>query len=127
MARLLRFAFWAAAAFAFAMAVLPNPPHLPGGPSDKVQHMLAFAVLASLAAAGYPERRLLGIGLGLSAFGAVIELVQLIPALNRWGDAADCVADTAAASLVLAAAGLWRLRTLRLAGHPPRRPGGEQG
>jgi len=122
--RLLRYAFWSAAAFAFTMAVLPNPPHLPGGPSDKVQHMLAFAVLAALASAAYRNAPLLPIGVLLSAFGAAIEVVQLIPALHRWGDVVDWVADTAAAALVLAAVGL---RRLRLARQPPCSPGGEQG
>lgn len=124
MTRLLRYAFWSAAAFAFTMAVLPNPPHLPGGPSDKVQHMLAFAVLAALASAAYRNAPLLPIGVLLSAFGAAIEVVQLIPALHRWGDVVDWVADTAAAALVLAAVGL---RRLRLARQPPCSPGGEQG
>jgi len=110
MTRLLRLAFWSAAAFALIMAVLPHPPRVPGDPSDKVQHMAAFAVLAGLAAAAYREAPLLRIGLGLSAFGAAIELVQLIPALQRWGDVVDWLADTAAAALVLSAAGLWRLR-----------------
>lgn len=123
MTRLLRFAFWAAAAFAFVMAVLPHPPHIPGDPSDKVQHMLAFAVLAGLGATAYREARLLTLGAALSAFGALIEVVQLIPALHRWGDAVDWIADTAAAALVLSAIGLWRLRA---AGHAPRRPGEEK-
>ena len=124
MTRLLRFAFWAAAAFAFTMAVLPHPPHLPGDPSDKVQHMVAFAVLAGLAAAAYGKAPLLRIGLGLSAFGALIEIVQLIPALHRWGHALDWVADTAAAALVLAGVGLWRLR---LVSQGRRGPGEQQG
>ena len=32
---ILRFAFWAAVLFAFTMAVVPQPPQLPGAPSDK--------------------------------------------------------------------------------------------
>jgi len=99
--RLLPYAFWAAALFAFVMASLPKPPQLPGEPSDKVQHILAFAVLAGLAAAAYPRISLLKIGLGLSAFGALIELVQMIPILHRDADAIDWIADTAAAALVL--------------------------
>jgi hypothetical protein len=43
--------------------------------------------------------RLLGI---LSAFGAIIEVLQAIPALNRDSDPIDWLADTAAAALVLA-------------------------
>ena len=124
MPRLFRLAFWAAGAFAFVMAVLPQPPHLPGDPSDKIQHILAFAVLACLAALGYRRVRALRIGLGLSAFGAVIELVQLVPVLHRDGDVVDWCADTLSAGLVLAAA---RLLQRRLPGDAPGRPGEEQG
>jgi hypothetical protein len=46
--------------------------------------------------------RLLGI---LSAFGAIIEVLQAIPALNRDSDPVDWLADTVAAALVLAAVG----------------------
>lgn len=108
--RLLPFAFWAALLFAFVMAVLPKPPQLPGQPSDKIQHILAFAVLAALAAAAYPRARLIRILLLLSAFGALIELVQTVPALHRDGDWIDWVADTVAAAVVLLLAGLVRKR-----------------
>ena len=99
--RLLPYAFWAALLFACVMAVLPKPPQLPGQPSDKIQHILAFTVLAGLAAAAYPGARLLKILLLLSAFGALIEFVQTIPALHRDGDWVDWIADTAAAAVVL--------------------------
>ena len=108
--RLLPYAFWAALVFAFVMAVLPKPPQLPGQPSDKIQHILAFTVLAGLAAAAYPRARLIRILLLLSAFGALIELVQTIPALHRDGDWIDWVADTAAAAVVLLLARIVRKR-----------------
>ena len=105
--RLLPFAFWAALIFAFVMAVLPKPPQLPGQPSDKIQHVLAFTVLAGLAAAAYPRVGLVKILLLLSAFGALIEFVQMVPDLHRDG---DWVADTLAAGAVLLLAGLVRKR-----------------
>lgn len=108
--RLLPYAFWAALLFAFVMAVLPKPPQLPGEPSDKIQHILAFTVLAGLAAAAYPRTDLIKILLLLSAFGALIEFVQTVPALNRDGDWIDWVADTIAAAIVLGAAALLRWR-----------------
>jgi VanZ family protein len=108
--RLLPFAFWAALIFAFVMAVLPKPPRLPGDPSDKIQHVLAFTVLAGLAAAAYPRAGLVKILLLLSAFGALIEFVQTIPALHRDGDWVDWIADTMAAAIVLLLAGLLRKR-----------------
>ncbi|MDP9414956.1 MAG: hypothetical protein M3Q08_12925 [Pseudomonadota bacterium] len=108
--RYLPFVFWAALAFAFVMAVLPMPPRLPGNPSDKIQHILAFSVLAALAAAAYPRASLIRMGLWLSAFGALIEIVQTIPALNRDGDYVDWIADTAAAAVFLGLAALFRRR-----------------
>lgn len=124
MERLFRTAFWLAAGFAFVMAVLPRPPHLPGDPSDKVQHIIAFAVLAVLAALGYRRVPALRIALALSLFGAAIELVQLIPSLHRDGDVVDWCADTVSAAILLL---LVRALQGRVAGDPPCRPGEEQG
>ena len=104
----LRVSFWAATLFAFTMAVVPRPLRLPGDPSDKILHTLAFLTLTALAAAAYPRTSLLRIGVLLSAFGMLIELVQLIPALNRDGDPIDWIADTLAIGFV--AAGIWALR-----------------
>lgn len=124
MLRLLRIAFWAAALFAFVMAVLPQPPHWPGDPSDKVQHILAFAVLAALASQAYRTVRPAAVALGLSAFGAAIELAQTIPALHRDADIVDWCADTLTAALVLALVALWRRRS---GDQLPGGPGEEQG
>lgn len=106
MHRLLRFAFWAAALFTFVMAVLPHPPQLPGQPIDKVQHILAFTVLTALAVAGWPGTARWRLLLGLSGFGALIEVVQAIPRLHRSADWRDWLADTAAILVVLAVAAL---------------------
>lgn len=93
--------FWAALVFAFVMAILPKPPHIPGDPSDKVQHILAFITLAGLASLAYPTARPLKVGLGLSLYGALIEAVQAIPILNRDAELLDWAADTVAAFSVL--------------------------
>ena len=111
--RLLRILFWGALVFAFVMAVLPRPPRLPGEPSDKIQHIIAFVTLAALAASAYPHLRLLRLGVLLSLFGAAIEIVQTIPLLHRDGDVVDWAADTVAAGLVLG--GFFLLRARRLA------------
>ena len=103
--------FWVALAVAVVMAVLPHPPALPGHPGDKFQHMLAFGTLATLAAAGYPAATLLRIGERLSFLGALIELVQAIPALHRDCDIMDWVADTAIVAGVLLVARVWRRRS----------------
>ena len=98
---ILRLAFWAAAIFALVMAAVPHPPQLPGAPSDKIQHILAFLVLGGLAALAYPVSSSILLGVGLSLFGALIELVQVIPALHRDSDPVDWIADTIAAAVVL--------------------------
>ncbi len=105
-----RLLFWAAAIFAFVMAVLPHPPELPGAPSDKFQHMAAFATLGLLGAWAYAETALLQLLIGLSLFGALIELVQAIPAIHRDSDPKDWLADTLAAGLVLLLIRWWRAR-----------------
>ena len=116
MVRFLRVAFWAALLFALVMASLPRPPAVPGVTSDKIQHILAFAVLDGLGSAAYAKLRALQLLLALSGFGAVIEFVQLIPALHRDADVVDWIADTAAAALVIAvfAAARGRQRTAAL-------------
>jgi hypothetical protein len=106
--RLFLLAFWAAVAFATIMALLPAPPGLPVEVSDKVMHMVAFFTLAVLAAGAYPQVALIRIGLALGAFGAAIELAQLIPMLNRYGDVMDWLADMAAIAAALLLVALWR-------------------
>jgi type III secretory pathway component EscS len=95
-----RILFWCAALVTFVMAVIPQPPHLPGNPSDKLQHLAAFLVLALLASRAYPSAPALVVGLCLGLFGAAIELVQAIPQLHRDPDALDLVIDVVAISAV---------------------------
>lgn len=108
--RIARAVFWLAFCFTFVMAVLPHPPEVPGQPNDKVQHIAAFATLALLGSLAYPAVRLLSLLVGLSLFGALIEMVQAIPALQRDSDVRDWIADTIAAAAVLLAVRWWRSR-----------------
>ena len=119
--RMVRALFWAAAAFAFVMASMPKPPQLPGDPGDKVQHIIAFAVLAVLARLGWLKVSGWRLLAGLSAFGALIELVQAIPALNRHADWIDWMADTLAAAAVLGLVALVR-KMVPAAGIEPAAP-----
>ena len=99
-----RLLFWAAATVSFVAAILPQ---VPGAPSDKVQHIIAFLALAVLARWAYPDVRKRYLLLGLALFGAAIELVQAIPALQRDSDPLDWVADVAAATAVFVVVALW--------------------
>jgi VanZ family protein len=108
-----RLAFWAAAVFAFVMAVIPHPPELPGQPNDKIQHIVAFAALGLLSGWAYARTSIWGLFAGLSLYGALIEIVQAIPALNRDSDIKDWVADTVACGIVLLTIGWFRSRQAR--------------
>lgn len=103
----MRIAFWLALAFAFVMATLPSPPDLVET-SDKFQHMAAFATLALLGSLAFPRLPLIAVGAALLAFGALIEVVQMIPALHRDAEWLDLAADGAAVLLVLLPAGVAR-------------------
>ncbi len=93
--------------FVVTMAVLPHPPKLPIE-GDKYQHMLAFGTLTILSVAAFPATPLLRIGERLSFLGAMIEVVQSIPALHRSCDIMDWVADTAMIIAVLTVAAIYR-------------------
>ena len=95
--------FWGAAAFALIMASLPHAPELKVASGDKILHMIAFAVLALLGTFAYPALRLSVLLLGLSAFGMLIELSQLIPALSRTADWRDPAADILTTAAVVGA------------------------
>jgi VanZ family protein len=101
-----RVLFWLATTFAVVMAVLPKPPASPLDRfGDKVEHIVAFAILALLANLGFRavDRRL--IVERLSFLGAAIEVVQSIPALHRDCDVRDWLVDTAAVVAVTLIAG----------------------
>jgi hypothetical protein len=108
--RILRFGFWAALLFTFVVAALPHPP-LPLQPPDKLLHVIAFATLTVLGCLAYPRVSLLKLALALSAFGAAIEVVQAVPALNRDSEFLDWIADAAAIAVILGLVFLWRRHT----------------
>jgi len=109
MIRFLRLAFWLAMLGALVLASVPTPPHLPGDPSDKLQHVMAFLCLAGLVGWAYPKTSVLKLIVGLSAFGAFVEMVQLLLPLERDPELLDWVADTVAATVVLLGIHAWRL------------------
>ena len=105
-----RLLFWGAAIFAFVMAIIPHPPELPGEPNDKIQHIIAFATLGLLSSWAYVRASIVRLLIGLSLYGAFIEVVQAIPALHRDSDVKDWIADTIACGLVLLIVAWWRSR-----------------
>lgn len=117
LARIVRALFWIALITAFVMAILPHPPEVfPPGTTDKAQHVLAFAVLTFLLRIGYPELAIHKVVVLLALFGAFIEIVQMIPELQRDADVFDWLADMAAVATVLLLIALFR----RLFGRKPQ-------
>jgi hypothetical protein len=109
--RLTRPLFWIAWTFSFVMAVLPHPPRIPGEPDDKIKHILAFLTLALLGAFAFPKLKPWKLLLWLSLFGAVIEVIQMVPMLHRDADVIDWLADTFAAAAVIGPLAWWRARS----------------
>lgn len=101
MRKLMIVLFWLSVLVALVFALLPQPPMLPGEPSDKLLHVLAFAVMAGLAGLAYPAISPLRILMWLCGLGAAIEIVQLVPSLNRDAQLGDFLADGLAAGAVL--------------------------
>jgi hypothetical protein len=97
-----RLAFFAALIFTFYSAVAPPTHVVHLVPWDKATHFIAFYVLTGLAVAAFPKRNLIVVAAALSAFGALIEIVQGLPMVHRDQDFWDWVADTIAISCVLA-------------------------
>lgn len=106
--RLFQMLLWLALILALVMASLPEPPPLPGSPSDKVQHFVAFLVLSALAVLAYPRQHLVTIFICLVLFGGMIEIVQAIPSLGRQPSWHDWFADVAATSIGLLIMGVFR-------------------
>lgn len=97
-----RILFVAALIFAVVMSLLPHPPVLPGEPTDKVQHMLAFGTLTLLMGIGWPRLPLWSVAIVMAALGALIEVVQWsFPTLNRVAEVQDWYADMIAAGAML--------------------------
>ncbi|MEA3159722.1 MAG: hypothetical protein QOD95_1270 [Gammaproteobacteria bacterium] len=97
-----RLVFFAALIFTFYSAVMPPSLVLHLTAWDKATHFIAFYVLTGLAVAAFPKQNLFVVAALLSAFGALIEIVQGLPMVRRDKDFWDWVADTLAICSALA-------------------------
>jgi hypothetical protein len=121
---LARVVFFAALAFTFYSAVIPPQNAVQIVPWDKAEQFIAFYALTGLAAAAFPRRHILVIGALLSAFGALIEVVQGLSLVHRDRDFWDWVADTLAIGAALAPMLLVWWRRAALTDGAPGRSGG---
>lgn len=101
------------------LATTPDPPPDLARISDKLNHVVAFVVVALLADLSFPERRFsLAKAAAVLAFGIAIEAIQhFLP----WREASllDLVADAAGIALYAAASPfLQRVPLLRSRGQP---------
>jgi VanZ family protein len=110
--RIARLAFFAVLASSLYFAWSPAPPVVLG--NDKSQHALAFFWLTALFRLAFPGSGWKGALIWMGLLGALIEVVQAIPALNRDCDIYDWLADMGAVLVGLVAAGV----IVRLLGRP---------
>ncbi|MEH3108379.1 MAG: teicoplanin resistance protein VanZ [Sphingomonas fennica] len=92
----------AAAAFAYAMAIVPAEDALRVSASDRVEHFLAFFTVAILFRLGLPRVRARTVLIGLAAFGAAIEVSQLLMPFERTPSLIDLAMDILATATGLA-------------------------
>ena len=110
--RLLRIAFYAAAALVAALSLAPAATLPATSIGDKMEHAIAYAVLGLLGAASSVRDAMRTI-LGLAAFGLIIEGLQTFSP-GRSPDLLDAVADAIGAGLGCAAAIVLRRMTCLL-------------
>ena len=92
--------FVLAMAMVSILALLPREIAVHLSSSDKIDHFAAFAVLMMLGQLAFRARFHIALGLGLIGFGALIELLQAVPGLNRSPDLLDWLVEIAAVLMV---------------------------
>jgi VanZ family protein len=92
-----RIGFYAAVAFVGALSLVPGGALPPTQVSDKLEHLLAYAALglAGGATARNGHRAVCSI-LGIIAFGAMIEILQMFSP-GRYAEVGDVLANAAGA------------------------------
>jgi VanZ family protein len=109
--------WWLAVVGVFVVCLVPAPdlPMAPPG-GDKLEHFLAYFLLAASAVQLYQGRRLLWrVAIGLVALGIVIEFAQSALTTTRsmdpWDAVADCIGVAAGFAIALTP---WRDLLLRI-------------
>lgn len=100
-------ALWTIALVVVVVVCLVPAPDLPDTPpgGDKIEHALAYFLLAASAVQLFATRRaLIFAGIGLLVLGVLIEFAQGAFTTTRSGDAWDAVADAVGVVLGLALA-----------------------
>ncbi len=103
-----RLLFWCALLGVSFLALLPPPHVIHLTPSDKIDHLFAFLVLAALALFAYPRRPAVMLGIGLIAFGGFLELAQAISFVHRDASLNDWLVDIVGACVGIVAVGLFK-------------------
>ena len=111
--------WWLAVALVFVVCLVPAPdlPMAPPG-GDKLEHLLAYFLLAAGAVQLYRGRRALWrVAIGLVVLGIVVELAQGALTTTRSMDPWDAVADAIGAAIGFASILTpWRDLLLRIDG-----------
>lgn len=96
-----RWLFGAAVLIIYGLAIMPSDKAPDLGAGDKINHIAAFLFLTLFGRWALRGTGRLWLALGLSVFGAWIEVTQAIPMLNRDASAWDWIADSAAIGVAL--------------------------
>ncbi len=109
-----RIGFYAAAVFVGALSLIPGRALPPSQVSDKVEHLLAYAALGliGVATARNGHRAVCSV-LGIVAFGAMIEVLQMLSP-GRYAEIGDALANAAGALIGAAIAIAWSRRRLAI-------------
>ena len=94
--------WWLAVLVVVVLSLVPPPPMELPRHGDKVEHLLAYALLAAAAVQVWrPGRPLLLAGLGLVLMGVLLEFAQGALTATRQADPLDALANTLGVTLGL--------------------------
>ncbi|MBO9717414.1 MAG: VanZ family protein [Pseudoxanthomonas sp.] len=104
-----------AVAIVIVTSLTPPPPVVLPRNGDKVEHLLAYGLLAAAAVQVFrPGRGLLAVGAGLVLMGIALEFAQGAFTTTRMADPADALANTVGVTLgLLTVFAPWRDALLR--------------